>query len=118
MASIESTIKQQYAKVFKKQDWESFKLIADFYFRKAATLKRKDIDIDETFKLLTRNIQKRLYLGIGCELLVKSCYLKNGFTINTPIDIKKGKLIKFSAIKVSELSADNMSAPPISGHKN
>ena len=107
MTTIEKAIKQQYNKVFKKKDWESFKLIADFYLKKSATLKRKDLDIDDAFKLLARNIQKRLFLGIACELLVKACYLKNGYIINTPNDRTRGQLLKFSDIKVSELNEDN-----------
>ncbi len=105
--SIEQSIKKQYAKVFKKTEWESFKIIAEYYLSKAAVLKRKDIDTDDTFKLLIRNIQKRLFLGIGCELLVKSCYLKHGYAINKPKDRTKGTLIQFSTIKLSELESDD-----------
>lgn len=107
MISIEKEIKNQYAKVFKKKDWESFKLIAEYYLTKAATLKRKDIEVTDNFKLLLRNIQKRLFLGIGCELLVKACYLKHGYVINKPKDKSKGMFIKASDIKVSELDAEN-----------
>jgi len=34
------------------------------------------------FQLLRRNVTKRLFIGIGCELLLKAIYLKNGFCIN------------------------------------
>ena len=108
MASLEKSIKIQYAKVFKKKDSENFKFIAEYYLSKAATLKRKDIDTNDNFKLLIRNIQKRLFLGIASELLVKACYLKYGYVINRPKDKgNKSKLIKFSSIKVSELNADD-----------
>jgi len=107
MPSIEQEIKEQYAKVFKKTDWQSFKLIAEYYLTKAATLKRKDVEIDYSYNLLLRNIQKRLFLGIACELLVKACYLKHGYVINKPKDKTKGTLIKSSNIKVSELESDN-----------
>lgn len=109
MISLEKSIKNQYAKVFKKKDSDNFKIIAEYYFSKAAILKRKDIDTNDNFKLLIRNIQKRLFLGIGCELLVKACYLKCGYVINKPKDVKKNasKLIKFSSIKVSELDEDD-----------
>ncbi len=106
MSNIEKNIKKQYAKVFKKTDWKSFKIIAEYYLSKAATLKRNDIDADDTFKLLIRNIQKRLFLGIGCELLVKSCYLKHGYVINKPKNRTKGIAIRFSTIKVSELEVE------------
>ncbi|MGN6402327.1 MAG: hypothetical protein ACTHMD_17845 [Flavisolibacter sp.] len=107
MPSIEKEIKRQYAKVFKKSDWQSFKLIAEYYLAKAAILKRKDIEVGDTFKLLIRNIQKRLFLGIGCELLVKACYLKHGYIINKPKDKTKGTVIKSSSIKGSELEAED-----------
>jgi hypothetical protein len=104
MQSIEQKIKNQYAKVFKSNDWEGFKIVADFYLKKAAILKKSDIDIDETFKLLMRNVQKRLFLGIACELLIKSSYLKHKFVINKPIDRNRGVLIPFTNIRVPELN--------------
>jgi hypothetical protein len=70
--SIEADVKQQYAKFLTRSDSSVFKLMAEFYLRKAAILKTKDIESDETFKLLLRNVQKRLFIGIGCELLLKS----------------------------------------------
>lgn len=82
--SLESDIKSQYAKFFTKSDYPVFKLMAEHYLQKAAILKTKDIDSDETFKLLLRNVQKRLFIGIGCELLLKSFFLHSGYCINTP----------------------------------
>lgn len=105
MPSVEQIIKKQYAKVFKKNDWEFFKIVAEYYFKKAATLKKADIDSDEVFKLAIRNIQKRLFLGIACELVVKSCYLKQGYVINKPITKGPNLPIKFKDIKISELDA-------------
>jgi hypothetical protein len=119
MISTEQTIKQQYAKVFRKTDWSFFKRIAEYYFKRAATLRKKDIDIDEVFKLNMRNIQKRLFLGIACELLVKSCYLKHGYVINKPIDKSKGTLINFSNIKISELDVnDTFTLNPLINYLN
>jgi hypothetical protein len=43
MSSIEQEVKDQYAKVFEKKDWKTFKNVADYYFEKSATLKKKDI---------------------------------------------------------------------------
>jgi hypothetical protein len=37
-----------------------------------------------TLKLLARNAQKRLFIGIGVELLLKAVYLKEGYVINKP----------------------------------
>ncbi|MCB0705662.1 MAG: hypothetical protein KDC34_10150 [Saprospiraceae bacterium] len=85
--TIEQEIKNQYAKLFKEEDWRPFKIMADYYFKTAANLKKKDIEIHEYIKLMGRNIQKRLYLGIGAELLLKSLYLKNNYCINK---VKRG----------------------------
>jgi hypothetical protein len=82
---IESDIKQQYAKFFTKTDSRVFKWMAEYYFRKAATLLIKDIDSGETDRLLLRNVQKRLFIGIGCELLLKSFFLLQDYCINLPV---------------------------------
>ena len=99
--NIETEIKNQYSKIFDKSDWMTFKLMADFYFDNSAKILTKDISIDEPFKLMGRNIQKRLFIGIGTELLLKSLFLKNDYCINK---IKRNKTpnsnkpTKFSAI--------------------
>ncbi|MBZ9572375.1 hypothetical protein KJA15_03530 [Patescibacteria group bacterium] len=97
MVSLESTIKAQYAKKFEKNDWFTFKLVADYYLESAALLLKKDIYanyINDDLKLLIRNRQKRLFIGIGCELLLKVLYLKNGFCINLVIDNNGKKIMK------------------------
>jgi len=87
--SIERSIKDQYAKFFEKSDWNIFKKSADYYFETAAKILKKDIQYGEEYlKLLRRNVTKRLFIGIGCELLIKAIYLKNGFCIN---NLKQGK---------------------------
>ena len=90
--SIERSIKDQYAKFFEKTDWNIFKESADYYFETAAKILNKDIQYGEEYlKLLRRNVTKRLYIGIGCELLIKAIYLKNGFCINK---LRKGKKLQ------------------------
>ena len=90
--SIERTVKDQYAKFFEQSDWNLFKKSADYYFETSAKILRKDIQYgDENLKLLRRNVTKRLFIGIGCELLLKAIYLKNGFCINKA---KKGKKLQ------------------------
>lgn len=87
--SIERSIKDQYAKFFEELDWNIFKKSADYYFETAAKILKKDILYGEgSQKLLRRNVTKRLFIGIGCELLLKAIYLKNGFCINR---LKQGK---------------------------
>lgn len=80
--SIEQSVKQQFARLFVKSDWHLFKRIADYYLRQAAFLKTADVDVSKDLKLLVRNSQKRLFIGIGTELLLKAVYLKHGFQIN------------------------------------
>lgn len=82
--SIEQEIKRQFARVFRGADSPLFKETADYYFRRAATLKRADIQAQSNVTLLIRNIQKRLFIGIGTELLLKALYLRNDFAINKP----------------------------------
>jgi hypothetical protein len=74
-------IKNQYARFLGERDWPYLKEIAEYYLRTAATLKAQDIR-NAKKKLLLRNAQKRLYLGIGCELLLKLLYLRQGLCIN------------------------------------
>src|SRR5215213_9629792 len=82
MTSLEVTIKSQYAKVFINQDYAVFLKTAEYYLRRAAIIKTSDIDVEESLRLWLRNVQKRLFIGIGVELLLKSIYLKEGYTIN------------------------------------
>jgi len=81
--STERKIKNQYVIFFEKKDWSIFKDAADYYFETAAKIMKKDILYgSKDLKLLRRNVIKRLFIGIGCELLLKAIYLKNGFCIN------------------------------------
>jgi len=80
--SIESQIKQQFAKIFTVNDWRIFKLLAEYYLKTASKLRKRNIDIENDFKLLARNAQKRLFIGVGCELLIKAFLLKQGYGVN------------------------------------
>lgn len=83
MPSIDQTAKAQFAKVFTKADWPVFKRMADTYFEGSARLRKSDMSaFPLNLRLLARNIEKRLLLGIGMELLLKSVYLRHGFAIN------------------------------------
>lgn len=86
--NIKPEIKKQFSKVFLLSDWRSFKLMADYYFETSAKILKKDIGIADPYKLMGRNIQKRLFIGIGTELLLKSLFLKNNYCINR---VKKNK---------------------------
>ena len=106
--SIERSIKDQYAKFFEKIDWIIFKESADYYFETAAKILRKDIQYgEETFKLLRRNVTKRLYIGIGCELLLKTIYLKNGLCINKLKDNKRSQYPVLYPHKIADIDKND-----------
>jgi hypothetical protein len=102
--SIEQEIKSQYAKVLRKEDSETFKHIASYYFETAAKLKKKDINIEKGLKLLARNIQKRLFIGVGAELLLKALYLDNGFCVNKSINKRYNRPVNFEEIKPEDIN--------------
>jgi len=104
--SIERTIKDQYAQFFEEDDWSLFKESADYYFETAAKILRKDIQYGRgDLKLLRRNVTKRLYIGIGCELLLKAIYLKNGFCINK---LRKNKDLQIPRpYKIADIDKDD-----------
>lgn len=93
--TTEQRVKNQYSKVFNLDDNISFKQAADYYFNVSAILKKRDIPASDNLKLWFRNIQKRLFIGIGTELLLKGLYLKNNYNINKPKQNKKGFKINF-----------------------
>jgi len=105
-ASIEQKIKNQYAKFFEESDWNTFKTAAEYYLQNAARVLTSDIKHEaKALKLLRRNVQKRLYIGIACELLLKSLYLKNGYCINKP---KRDKKISMQyPYRLSQINKDD-----------
>ncbi len=108
--SIERAIKDQYAKIFTKNDWLIFKSAAEYYFETASKILKKDIKYGTAgLKLLRRNVQKRLYIGIAYELLLKAIFLKNGYCINKAKDRKttKGDLHKLLKIKTADFKDDD-----------
>lgn len=84
MPSIEAEVKTQFEQVFKSSDWKLFKRVAEVNLREAAYLRSRDMRADESIQLLVRNARKRLLIGVGVELLLKSAYLKHGYAINKP----------------------------------
>ncbi|MFV2059015.1 MAG: hypothetical protein ACC707_21365 [Thiohalomonadales bacterium] len=104
--SVVNEIKSQYVTHLRQKDWRQFKLIAEYYFKVAASLRKSDIK-SKSNKLLLRNSQKRLYLGIGCELLIKSFYLKEGYCVNkfaTEYSGDKTPTHKLSALVKSDIN--------------
>ena len=96
MVSTEQTVKDQFAKVFASSDWRLFKEIADINLAEAAVLKKASFNnVPAKLRLLVRNSRKRLLIGIGVELVIKSVYLKAGYAINKPKDSKAGPKMPF-----------------------
>ena len=83
-ATIEQEVKSQFEKVFTTSEWGLFKKMAESNLQEAATLSKSDMVIESSLKLLARNARKRLLIGVGVELLLKSIYLKQGYAINSP----------------------------------
>ena len=96
MGSVESSVKHQFARVFRDSDWHLFKKIADSYFRQAAFLLKHNVSVPHDLKLLARNSQKRLFIGVGTELVLKALYLKNGYAINKPENGNKALKFPFT----------------------
>jgi hypothetical protein len=105
MTDIETTIQKEYAKFFEQHDWFKFRQIAEYYLREAVFLQTDHIN-NRILKLLIRNIQKRLFIGVACELLLKALYLKSGYCINRP---RKGISAAWPH-KFSEINRDDFSA--------
>jgi len=94
--SVEFSVKQQFARVFRHSDWPFFKKMGDSYFRQAAFLLKHHLSVSPDLKLLVRNSQKRLFIGVGTELILKALYLKNGYAINRPESGNKGLKFPFT----------------------
>lgn len=82
MLSVEQEAKQRFVRLFKREDAPLFKAMAEYYLRAAVVLQKKHVDADRNLRLLARNCQKRLFLGIGIGLLLKAVYLQRGYSIN------------------------------------
>jgi hypothetical protein len=95
--SIEKSTKSQFERTFAQQDWKLFKEMADALLADAAFLKKSSFTrVRDELKLLARNSRKRLLIGIGVELLLKSVYLNRGYCINKPQDPKSAPKFPFT----------------------
>ncbi len=104
--SIEKKVKENYARIFLQDDWVLFKEIAEYYLNEAAFLKIIEIK-NRSHKKLLRNIRKRLYIGIACELILKAFYLKSGYVINLPninITIAATPPYKFADVNITDFN--------------
>lgn len=95
MLTVEQSVKAQFAKVFQTSDWQLFKRIGEANIREAAYVKKSDMHVESSLRLLARNCRKRLLVGVGVELLLKAVYLKTGYCINKPRDSRKALTFPF-----------------------
>lgn len=108
MVSIEQLVKSQFARVFATSDWNLFKEVAESNLKEAAKLRKANMLIKNSLKLLARNSRKRLLIGVGVELLLKAVYLKHGYMIN--------RAPKDSALKFP-FSVQNAAGVQLDAHK-
>lgn len=102
-------VKDQYARILKPKDCILLKESGEYYLKTAARLKKQDIRWgNKKLALLLRNTQKRLFLGIGCELILKSFYLREKRCINKLLPTYSGK--KTPTHLFSDLSMDDINA--------
>ena len=81
---MEQSVKAQFEKLFDATDWWLYKTMAELNLKQAAELKKKDMPVPEPYQLVARNSGKRLLLGVGVELLLKSVYLKGDYIEKYP----------------------------------
>jgi hypothetical protein len=106
MPSPEQIVKDQFARIFESADWPLFKEVAEANLLEAAKLKRAAFPhVRPKLRLLVRNARKRLLIGVGIELLLKSIYLKQGYAINQP---KKGVLGLELPFRLTDAQGDDL----------
>lgn len=108
MPSPEQIVKDQFAKIFESGDWTLFKEVAEANLLEAAKLKKAAFPhVRPKLQLLMRNARKRLLIGVGIELLLKSIYLKQGYAINQPKNGVVGLQFPFKLIDVHANDLDS-----------
>lgn len=73
--------------VYSPEYWESLKYKGEFFLKLYEELQQipeKGVPVMKVFEFKHKLWTTRLLLGIGCELILKSSYLKKGFLINKP----------------------------------
>src|ERR1700730_10376463 len=83
--SVEEGVKGQFARGLRQEDWRLLKRMGEYYLEQAVFLKKTDVRIEEALRLLARNCQKRLFIGVGAELVTKAAFLRSGLAVNRPI---------------------------------
>lgn len=89
MPTVEQTTRKQFERIFDVDDWLLFKVMAELNLEQAVKLRKRDMAIAKKYRLVARNSRKRLLIGVGVELLLKSIYLKQGYSINKPKNREK-----------------------------
>jgi len=91
LANFLKKYKDNFSKIYKEKHWSLFKENADKFFDFFREIYTNLPNIRGMNKACQEELKARIFLGIGCELLLKAVYLKNGYLINL---IDKGKLKK------------------------
>jgi hypothetical protein len=110
MTGIVNEIKDQFARIIEPTDWSYLLEIADYHFETAAKLKKRNIRYTKK-QLLIRNSMKRLHLGIGVELALKSAFLKKGICVNKFVngfdDLEKSPIHNLSTLDRDNINPKN-----------
>lgn len=94
---------------YSPEHWQMLKFKGEFFIKLYANLQEipeEGIKVSEVIDFKHKLWSARMILGVGCELIVKSAFLKNGFIINKlisrknlPKGISKNGLYKFEEFK-------------------
>lgn len=107
------SVERLYCKVYGKEDYKLFKKNAEKFF----SLFREYSSTNKTTSLTKKGLKKfirdelisRIFLGIGCELLVKSVYLKKGYLINRVLNKPENKVFPYrmKVITIENIDSGN-----------
>lgn len=103
-AKFRGQLEHLFSKKFDQDGWEKLKLRGEKFIRHAFIDKPNEINFDEDAPEDFFRLQKfRLMLGLGCELILKSLYLKEGYAINLP----KPNTIHFP-VKLEDIGSEDL----------
>ena len=92
------SLEKRYYKIYNEEDYVLFKRNAERFFdlfKEFGGPKVVNINKKGLKKFLTDELISRIFLGIGCELIVKSVYLKRRYLINQVSNLSKNKKLSF-----------------------
>jgi hypothetical protein len=94
--------RKRFSKSYVESDYRAFKEKAEHFFSLFKDLQEESIVNEQIWDYFKSQKRARIFLGIGCELLLKAIYLKNGYLINRVKDDKnQKKLCEIWRFKIS-----------------